>query len=119
MLRSPWSLKGNLGVRSGVTEYRLEGGGRVCRGLHKSGSCDPDCGFLFDIVVGGSHDFGVADVLVVEVRVGRGCASFPRICRTVRGLVSMALIRCRGLLLLIEGPGYLAWGCLGYDECSE
>ncbi len=47
------------------------------------------------------------------------CAGFPMICRTVRGLVSMALIRCRGLLLLTEGPGYLTWGCLGYDECVE
>ena len=45
------------------------------------------------------------------------CAGFPMICRTVRGLVSMALIRCRGLLLLTEGSGYLAWGCLGYDGC--
>ena len=41
------------------------------------------------------------------------CAGFPMICRTVRELVSMALIRCRGLLLLLtEGSGYLAWRCL-------
>ena len=89
-------VKESLGVRSGVVEYRLEGGGRVCRGLHRRGACDPDCGFLFDIVVVGR--FPISQVCIGSIDVFLLAPFFPEAAGVLRVFTVLRALRLIKLL---------------------